>query len=335
MNTGKMLLATLAAWLLVVAFGPDTTPAKEGKVKSDAPAAGTLVVVDNAGKEHKFKKWKFLSGTERLSWLAPARKTGGEKTGKKGAPPRGLSGPEALVFREEASTDLRVGVLTYVLLDRIRAIDYHKKKQTVTVKVAKPGEDADAEEVLTGSTGFQGVNKLTIEVDTDLGELGVATEKYQGGTAKGVRSIRFPAPKPPAANKGRAAKVTLADKDKTVLAVTDLQPLYLLGRREMRRVPTLLFKRTVKIDLAKIGKLAFVESEERGSGLDYTVTLKSGKDHTLTLMNRTSPLDGKAATLLGFVGKVPAGYKFFPLRASPNNTFTKIEFEGDKEETKE
>jgi hypothetical protein len=335
MSTGKRVLIVLAGWWLA---WPGTAPAKEpAKEKADAPEAGTLVVVDNAGKKHTLKKWEFLQGTERLSWLAPApKKKGPDKKGKKGARPKGPRGPEVLAFREEASTDLRIGVLTYVLLDRIRSIEYDKKKQTVTVRIAKPGGEADEEEVLTGSTAYPGVNRLTIEADADLGELGVAKVKFQGGTPKGVRSIQFPTPKAPAPAKGRLGRVTLADKDHTVFKVTDLQPLYLLANGEVRRIPTLLFRKTVKIGLDKIRRLSFVENEEKGAGgLDYEVALAGGKEHTLTLLNRTSPLDGKAARLLGFVGQVHAGYKLFPLRASPNNTFTQIRFEEEKKEEKE
>src|SRR5262249_49016276 len=117
---------------------------------------------------------------------------------------------------------------------------------------------------------------------------------------------------------------------KTAHAVVDLQPLYLLGGTE-RLVPILRFKKTVKIGLGKIKKLAFVEG---GEGMEYEVTLKDGKSHTLTLLDRSSPVDGKAGQRLGLVGKAPVGYKVFPVKPAPNNVFTAIVFEPEKGEEK-
>ncbi len=327
MSIGKIVVLALAG--LVV--GPATARADEAK----AAEPGTLVVIDHAGKEHKLKTWKFVAGTRRLSWLAPAAepKEGKEEKDKGAKPAPAPRGPEALEFRDDNSTDLREGILTFVLLDRIKAIDYDPEKKTVAVHIPRPGGKGDEEDVLTGSTKFVGENKLTIEAEADLGELGVATVKFQGGVPKGIKGIRFPTPRPTAEPTGRPAQVTAADKEKSVHKVTDLQPLYLLTSGE-RLVPTLLFQKTVKVDLGKVQKLAFIDSKEKGAGIEFEVTLKDGKSHTLTLRDRASPLGGKAGRLLGFVGQVPAGYKYFPLRASPNNTFTEIVFEGAKEEAK-
>jgi hypothetical protein len=189
---------------------------------------------------------------------------------------------------------------------------------------------------LTGSTAYA-ENKVTIEAEADLGDLGVAAVKFQGGVAKGgIRAIRFPAPKAPAAPvKGRPAEVTAAnDKAKTMHKVTDLEPLYLLSEGQ-RRIPMLLFKKTVKVGIDKIKKLSVVEvAPKGGDGMELEVTLKDGKSHTLTLRDRTSPLDGKAGLLMGFVGRVPAGYKFFPANPYPNHTFLAIEFDTAKGEEK-
>src|SRR5262249_13382329 len=166
--------------------------------------------------------------------------------GEKGKDPsksaKPAAGPEALVFREEKSTGLRDGILTYVLLDRIRAIEYDPEKKTVTVRYTKPGDKGDEEGTLTGTTRYVGGNKLTIEAEADLGDLGVADGKCQGGVPKGVKSIRFPTPKAPAKKEaGRLATVT--DVDKNVHKVADLQPLYRLANGWQRRIPTLLFKK--------------------------------------------------------------------------------------------
>src|SRR5262249_6309223 len=145
---------------------------------ADQPAEGTLVVIDAAGKEQKLKAWKFVAGTRPLSWLGatPAR-DGDDKEPDKNDKPKRPAGPEALEFREENSTTFRNGILTFVPLDRLRAIDYDGEKETVRAHVAA-GEKGDAEEVLTGTTRYAEINKLTIEADVDKGDLGVAEVKF-------------------------------------------------------------------------------------------------------------------------------------------------------------
>ena len=44
------------------------------------------------------------------------------------------------------------------------------------------------------------------------------------------------------------------------------------------------------------------------------MTLKDGEENTLTLL-KTVPVDDKPAALEGFVGRVPAGYRLFPVQA--------------------
>ena len=107
----------------------------------------------------------------------------------------------------------------------------------------------------------------------------------------------------------------------------DLQPLYKLADGSERLLPTLMFKKTLKLDLGKIQKLRAAEGAE-GEGAEWEVKLKDGEEQTLTLL-RTLPMDGKPATLEGFVGRVPAGYKLFPV-----HTVAEIQFDDAKEEAK-
>jgi hypothetical protein len=308
MATRILWWSVLVSSLAGVSAGRADETAKEVK-------PGTLAVTDHAGREHVLKTWKFIRGTQRLPWPAAGGK------------------PECLVFRTENSTDLQDGIVTFVPLDRIRTIDFDNAKRTVTVRVAAAGAQGDGEVKLTGSTRYQD-NKISIEAETDLGKLGVATVKFSGGIAKGgIRSVRFPAPKGPFPKlKGRQAAVTSIDKENNVHKVWDLQPLYVLGTRGARLIPTLLFKKTVKIELADIKKLALVEGGEKGAANEFEVTLKDGRALTLTLLDRVSPLDRKPARLVGLAGEVPEGYKLFPVKASPNHVFTKVELDTGKEE---
>src|SRR5262249_3014647 len=146
-------------------------------------------------------------GTRRLKWLAPAGK---DPKGKKAAA-GDADGPEALVLRAELRPVYVQGADTLIPLDRGRSVEYDADKKAVTLKGAA-GPKAD--ESLTGTTDFtdESINLFALKADVDRGEAGIATKKFTVGD-KGVRSLRFPAPKAPAASAaGRPAVVTTNDK---------------------------------------------------------------------------------------------------------------------------
>jgi hypothetical protein len=273
------------------------------------PAASSgLVIVDANGKEQKLKAWKFAAGTRPLGWLAPARDKEDKPGDKPTKPESADAGPVAVEFRDEHSTGLVDGVLTFLLPEHLRSLEYDAEKHTVTASIA--GEKPDADLTLTGSTSFAGINKLTIEAEVDKGDAGIAEVKFQGGAAKGVRAVRFPAPKPAATAKGRPAFVAIIDKEeKSDEQVFDLLPLYKMADGGERLLPTLFFKKTLKLDASKIARLQ-AEGRE-ADGTTCRVTMKDGEEQTYTLL-KTAMIDGKAATLEGLVGKVRGGYKYFP-----------------------
>jgi hypothetical protein len=318
MRTWKRML------LLLVAFLSSAILTLSLAFAADPPAEGTLVVIDAAGKEQKLKAWKFVAGTRQLSWLTgpgPA-KDGDDKEPAKSDKPKLPAGPEALEFREENSTTFRNGILTFVPLDRLRAIDYEADKETVRVHVAA-GEKGDADEVLTGTTRYAEINKLTIEAEVDKGDLGVAEVKFLGGVPKGVRGIHFPAAKLVAlpGEGRRPAVVTTQDRGKKAThKVVDLQPLYKLPDGSEQTLPTVMFKKTLKIDVAKMQKMRAIEGKE-ADGAEWGVTLKDAEEETYTLLPKITH-DGKPATLEGFVGRVGFGYKLFP-----PHTIAEIQFD--------
>ncbi len=295
-----------------------------------APAKGEpLLVTDNNKKEYKLKEWKFTRGMRHLAWLAPAPAKEPEPKEKDKKPaPKPPAGPEAFEMREEKSTGFQKGILTLVPIERIKSIEFDAEKQTISVKVAT-GDKDDVE--LTGTTKYQGINKLTIDGDVDKGDLGVAEQKFLGGVPKAtLRSVRFPAPKAPPALAGRAATITDTDKpEKTAHKVADLMVLYRFADGSERLLPTLMFKKTLKLDLAKIKKIVVPAEESKDTNSpEWTVTSRDGDESTLSLL-RTITLDDKPALLDGLVGKVPAGYKLFPL-----HTISQIQFE-EKADAKE
>ncbi|MCC6420591.1 MAG: hypothetical protein IT429_20325 [Gemmataceae bacterium] len=297
------------------------------------PNPAALVVIDNAGKEVKVANWTFLAGTRHLSWLAerqpnkdvPSGKKGEKEPAQKAAP----VGPEALEFREEKSTSYKDGVLTLIPLASIKRIDYDLDKKTVQVTYLHAGAKGPEEGVLTGTTRFVGINKVALEGEADLGELGKAAIKYRGGDAKGVRSIQFPAPQPTAEPTGTPSVVTVEDGG--TATVRDLRPLYALGREGEKRIDTLRFKTTVKIDVGKIDKLRYAgPAGKKALPLEFEVTLKDGKQHALTLLQDASPEDGKAGRLQGLVGRVPAGWKLFPAHTLVEVQFGRVEAAPEK-----
>ena len=122
----------------------------------------------------------------------------------------------------------------------------------------------------------------------------------------------------------RAATIIPEDKkDKEPHKVSDLQPLYRLADGRLKLLPTLMFRKTVKLDVAKIQKLHQVEGTPADAP-EFQLTLKDGAEHTLTLL-KSIDLDGQKMTLEGLVGKVPAGFKLFPI-----HTIADVPFDEEK-----
>jgi len=333
-KTATALLATGLLGVLTV-----FTAASEDTPKADPPSAepAPLIVLDSTGKELKLKSWKFVQGTRRLAWLAaPAEAT--EPKPKEPVPPKGPRpkappvrqpvGPEAVAFREENSTGFKNGILTLIPLDQLKSMDFDTEKRLATVKVAI-SDKADEDVAVTGTTKYESINKIAIEAEVDKGDLGVAEVRYLGGVLKGgIRGLRFPKAKKAAAPKGRPATITVEDKGtKTEMPVTDLQALYGVANGGEKLSPLLFFKKTLKIDMAKLKKIAKAEGD--GQETVWQLTLKDGNEETLTLLQSVM-LDGEPAELKGLLGRVPVGYKLFP-----THLIEGVEFEPTKEKDKD
>jgi hypothetical protein len=317
-----------------VAFVAAFLSAADDPPKAAEP--GTLLVIDPAGKEQKLKSWTYVAGTRHLGFLAPADKEPEPPKDKNGAPKdkpakdkaRPAAGPEALEFREETSTVYADGILTLIPLDRLRSIDYDAEKEIVTARVAT-GPKVDDDLKLTGPTKFLRINKIIIEAEVDKGDLGVAEVKFLGGVQKrGMKGIRFPPPKVEAAAPGgRPAVVTSVDRTgKATHKVTDLLPLYRVNKTHEQTAPLLFFKKTLKIDVAKIKTIvpSAPDDEEKG----WQVILKDGNDENLSLLREVT-LGDKPAELIGLLARVPAGYKLFPL-----HTLAEIKFDATEDDAK-
>jgi hypothetical protein len=294
-------IARLGFAILCLALAGYAAPAGEKKPSAEKKADPPLVILDANGKEVKLPTWHFTAGTRRVPGL----------DGDVPKPPPWPGGPQYLEFREERSTTYKDGILTLVPVKALRQLDYDYERKTVTAVVAVAG---GKDENLAGATKYQGINRLTIEGDADLGDLGFASIKFLGGSPKGgITAVRFPAPQPAPAAEGPAATVIAADKEKTKHPVAGLTALYLRPDGSYHILPQLMFKKSVKIDLAKIAALRHVEAEDKKqTSFDFDVVLRDGQKLTLTLLTKVELESGKSATLAGLLGRVPVGYKLFP-----------------------
>lgn len=290
-----LLVAVVASLTAFIEAGDKKEPGKK-----EAEKSFLLVVPPTGGKEVKLVDWRFTHGTRRLDMTGNAPKDPKAKT---------PAGSEFLEFREEKSTTYKNGIYTFIPLASLRKLDYDRDKKTVAAVAVK---DDGADATLVGSTKAVS-NKITIEAEAILDGLGAATVKFQGGIDKGLFSVAFPAPKPADKVKGTPAVVTADDKEKTKHIVADLQPLYLV-EGQYRVVPYLMFKKTVKIDMDKLFGLRYVPPEDKKkASSDYEVTLKDGVKHTLSLITAVELEKKKTMTFVGFIGRVPVGYKLFML----------------------
>ena len=180
------------------------------------------------------------------------------------------------------------------------------------------GAEAESQ---SGTTKF-GDNKLTVEAEVDKGDLGVAEVKFLGGVKGGVRAFQFPSAKAVAAvPAGRPATVMVVEKGdkKNEQTAIDLRPLYVFADGSEKVLPTLFFKKTLKIDIGKVRKLAKGKGEDPD---EWGVTLDGEEEQTFTLLPKPM-IDGKTATLAGLVGRVPVGWKLYPM-----HTIDAVQLEG-------
>jgi hypothetical protein len=279
-------------WLLLAigCMTPLGLAAPAGEKATESP----LVVVDAQGKEVNLKTWRLTAGVRRL--------------------PVGNGKVSFLEFRDAHSTTYQAGILTLIPITSLRRVDYDYDKKTVTAVVATAGKDT----TLTGTTKFVGINRLAIEGDADLGELGFASVKFQGGNPKaGISGVRLGMPEPLAELKLGQDVVTAVilgdDKEKTRHEIAEPSVLYQLSDGTARLASQLYFKKTVKVDLAKIATLRHVEPEDKKqTSTDFELTLQSGEKHTLTLLTKVELEGAKGATLAGVFGRVAVGYQLFP-----------------------
>ncbi|MCE9534499.1 MAG: hypothetical protein K8T89_25765 [Planctomycetes bacterium] len=288
-RTGLALLL-LAGLIVLAQNGLAADPAKDGVQP---------VVTDPNGKEVSLRKWKIVFGTRKIGWLP-------EKI-------------DVFEVREFGSTTFKEGVLTLVPMASIQSIRYEYDKETAHIEVA------GLDKPLQGTTKYKDINMITIEAEVDQGTSGVADLRYRGGLIKGgFKEVKFPKAVALAAPaKGELFSFLVAPEGKgksaTVMTATNVQALYRLADGTEKPLSWLMFKKTLKVEMADIQKLHVGEYNVKEKTAECDVQKKDGTQITVTLLSSVM-VDGKPATLIGLMGQVPAGWKLFPI-----HTFTEFQ----------
>lgn len=261
---------------------------------ADAPAGAT--VTDADGKEVKVTGLKFGPGTRRLAWLADPNGTTDEAK----------KGPVALEVREPHSTIYKQGVVTLVPLASVEAVqyDYDKKVARVAVKgLAEP---------LAGTLQYENLNVLAFSGTAD----GKPAVFRGGGSTKGrIKAVAFPDAKPLPGRKGLSAWQVHIDQKSALnpsLRVGELKFLYQLpGGKEVLADSVATHKaEPLKLDgSARSYTTLAVDPNSRVIAAEVV----SGGKERVVVIPPTKEQEGKAATLVGVVGEVEAGWKLFPL----------------------
>jgi len=282
------------AFLLGVCLTGLTRYSTAADHKSEPP-----IITDVGGKDVTLKTWKIVGGIRKLAWLP-------DKT-------------EAFEVREFGSTTYREGVLTLVPMTTIGSIVYDYEKETAYFHLA------GMKTPLEGTTKYKDINMITIRAEVDQGKSGVADVRFQGGVIKtGFKQVKFPNPKDVGPEpKGELFSFLVVPEGKgknaTVMTATSVKALYRFADGSEKLLPWLMFKKTLKVDLAEMQKLHVGEYNVKEKTAECEVQKKDGTQLSVTLLS-TITEDGKPATLVGLVGGVPAGWKLFPI-----HTFTEFQ----------
>lgn len=225
---------------------------------------------------------------------------------------------------EEKTPTYANDVTTLIPLVSLKSIDFDHDKNQVRVTFVKAGNQEGA---VVASTKFANLNRLFVEAEILPGSFSAAGKiQIQDGFIKGpIRGYRFTEAKPVPEVSGRWASVTVNDTKKTVHKIADLEPLYKVGG-EYRVGSFLMFQKTVKVELAKIARLAHIPAKDKKYiSLDFDVTLSDGTKQGLTLLEKVTFEDKQSGVLTGLVGRVPAGYKIVPAHTIVDLTWDKAE----------
>ena len=265
---------------------------------ADDPPADTATVTDAAGKEVKLVSFKPTAGVRRLAWLADPKSQGDEAR----------KGPFALELREPHSTTFSKGVVTLVPLSGIESIRYDYDKHTMAVSVK------GLTEPLAGTLQYKGINVLSFDAD-----VGGITGKFTGGVpGTGIKSIALRGAKPLAARPsgGAAWNVQIVQPlaNHPTLLVRNLKPLFAFPNGSEVLLDAIPARKGDAVSLTTHGfkRLEILAVDPNTQLAALEVHPEDGAERVV-MVPLTLEQDKKAATLVGLLGEVDAGWKLFPL----------------------
>lgn len=275
----------------------------------DALPADSAVVTTVDGAELKPTGVKFTAGTRRLAWLAnPNGVTESEK-----------KGPLALEVREPDSTTYAKGVLTLIPIAHLESAlyDYEKQQVKVVVKGLK--------EPVTGTLRYKGVNVLKFSGTAD-GKSVAFTGGVVGKTA--VKSVTFsgatPIPAPKATGTTWAVQIAQPTAKDPVLTVRNLRVLLQFPGGVERLEDSIPVRKGQTVPLNGTLKRFEVMATDDNTNMAAAEVESTTGPERVVIVPLVQDGDKKSAVLVGFVGEVEAGWKFFPLHSVKVITLTDV-----------
>ena len=289
----------------------ESTPGTGIEVRADPPADEATVVVDVDGKETKLTGVKFALGTRRLAWLADP----------KGATEEERRGPLAMEFRETHSTTYTKGIVTLVPVAHVASVKYDYEKKTVDLGVK------GLKEPLGGKLVYKGFNVMGFS-----GTVDGKTTTFSGGVigkTPAVKSATFAGAKavPEIKPTGTAWSIQIVqplEKDPTITA-RNLKVLYQYTGGVERVEDAIPVRKGALLPLnGGIKRFEILASDPNTNMAAAEVVDPKTDAERIIVIPLTREQDKKVSTLVGFLGEVEAGWKFFPLHTIKVMTMTEV-----------
>jgi hypothetical protein len=217
------------------------------------------VGVDTPSATYRLSEWKFLLGTEPLTWLNTHEAYRQDfECHRENVSGGKQEEPEAIALRGGDRLYYARGVQTYLPLNRVAGVEYPDGKKTVKVYWLPAGRPAsiDKTALASGTTAYREINKVKLEgrVEKDTPALTFLGGYPEAGAALAIRGIRFPIPREAAVlPEGARGTVRYAAGPAHATAeVTDLLPIYRRGSRGKELRTALFFDERLELEVSRV-----------------------------------------------------------------------------------
>lgn len=296
----SLAISLLAASLPAMPLLGMTPRGMRGLSAQQPPKAAQAIVVDTEGQETALQQVEWSGNVRRLAWLADPN----------AADEDGRRGPLALVIREPHSTTLTQGVLTFVPVRSLAAVEFDYDRQFVTYRIQ------GLQQALTGTLQYRGINTFTLAGLTAAGEKRTFSGGVRGGKMSAIRSVTFPQAQPlqrPREGLAWNVQILQPTANDPLVPARNLKPLFALaGGRERLRDALPLRKAEPLPFGPQLLRWEMLAHDPNTHHAAAEVTL-AGQGERLVVIPLTLPEEGQTAQLLGLLGETDAAWKLFPL----------------------